>query len=58
MSEPRTHTLDVPGARLRYDIRDAERGAHRATWCSRPARPAAIRDVNLSLREVGLAVAL
>jgi hypothetical protein len=25
MSEPRTKTLDVPGARLRYDIRDAER---------------------------------
>lgn len=24
MAEPRTETLDVPGARLRYDIRDAE----------------------------------
>jgi pimeloyl-ACP methyl ester carboxylesterase len=24
MSEPRTQTLEVPGARLRYDIRDAE----------------------------------
>ena len=24
MSEPRTRTLEVPGARLRYDIRDAE----------------------------------
>ena len=24
VSEPRTETLDVPGARLRYDIRDAE----------------------------------
>src|SRR5918995_638774 len=24
MSEPRTQTLDVPGASLRYDIRDAE----------------------------------
>ena len=24
MSEPRTQTLNVPGARLVYDIRDAE----------------------------------
>ena len=24
MIEPRTQTLEVPGARLRYDIRDAE----------------------------------
>src|SRR5919109_1265278 len=24
MTDPRTQTLDVPGARLRYDIRDAE----------------------------------
>ena len=24
MGEPRTQTLDVPGARLSYDIRDAE----------------------------------
>jgi pimeloyl-ACP methyl ester carboxylesterase len=27
MSEPKTHTLDVPGAVLRYDIRDAEGGS-------------------------------
>jgi pimeloyl-ACP methyl ester carboxylesterase len=27
MNEPRTHTLDVPGAVLHYDIRDAEAGS-------------------------------
>ena len=26
MSEPKTHTVDVPGAVLRYDIRAAEGG--------------------------------
>ena len=31
MSEPRTQTLEVPGARLRYDIRDAEGEPFRVT---------------------------
>ena len=30
-TEPRTHTLDVPGATLRYDVREAE--ADRARRC-------------------------
>ncbi len=29
MTEPKTQTLDVPGAVLRYDIRDAADGAAR-----------------------------
>ena len=32
MSEPRTQTLDVPGASLRYDIRDAEGESTTPHW--------------------------